>query len=104
MPKYNLSDAQWCVLDLLMRARQKGVHRLNRMEILSAGLPTEAAVKLTFAALTVPSDLVKWVGAHDFAITEEGISLYRLRFGARAKPTAMADQVIALPDLSQRVQ
>jgi hypothetical protein len=29
-----LSDEQWCVLDLLMRARQKGVQRLSRAEVL----------------------------------------------------------------------
>lgn len=103
--EYNLSDAQWCVLDLLMRSRQKGVHALNRMEMLSSGiLPTEAAMKLTWAALVMPSTLVRWTGKHDFAITEEGVSLYNLRFGngSAPVPTQIADAVICLPDQSPR--
>jgi hypothetical protein len=107
MPEYNLSDAQWCVLDLLMRSREKGVHSLNRMEMLSSGiLPTGAAMKLTWAALIMPPRLVKWTGKHDFAITDEGVSLYKLRFGngADPKPTEIADHVICLPDMTRRVQ
>jgi hypothetical protein len=92
-----LSDAQWCVLDLLMRARQKGVDRLNRMEVLESSLPTAAAMKLTWAALSMPVGLVTWIGKHDFAITEEGISVYELRFGSKAVPSKAADVVICLP-------
>lgn len=61
MQTRNLSDEQWCVLDLLMRARQKGVRRLNRQEALnSSQIPQGAAVKLTWAALTMPKDLMIW--------------------------------------------
>ena len=99
-----LSDAQWCVLDLLMRARQKGVHSLNRMELLSGTvLPIGASIKLAFAALTMPVGLVTWTGKHDFAITDEGVQVYDLRFGKGsqpATPSKIADEVIALPDLS----
>lgn len=96
----DLSDEQWLVLDLLMRARQKGVYRLNRMEILhNKTLPHGASLKLTFAALTMPSELLTWHGQHDFSITDAGARLYNLRFGngSNPTPTKMADSVICLP-------
>jgi hypothetical protein len=95
-----LTDAQWCVLDLLMRARQKGVQRLNRVELLhSKGIPQGASLRLTFAALTMPKELVTWIGEHDFAITEAGVQLYNLSFGngSNPPPTEFADAVIYLP-------
>lgn len=97
MPEYKLSDEQWCLLDLLMRAKQRGVERLSRMELLSSKeLPQGAALKLTFAALVMPKELVTWHGQHDFAITPAGASLYNLRFDT-PKPTQIADAVICLP-------
>lgn len=101
MAEYKLSDAQWCFLDMLMRAREKGVDRLNRLELMNTkSIPQEAALKLTFAALIMPSELVRMIGQHDFQITDEGVSLYNLRFGkgaAPATPTQVADHVICLP-------
>ena len=101
MPEFNLSDEQWCFLDLLMRARVKGVHRLNRLELLNTqSIPQMAAVRLTWAALTMPKELVTMHGQHDFSLTDEGASLYNLRFGKKdepAQPTNMADVVICLP-------
>lgn len=97
MTQYNLSDEQWLVLDLLMRARERGVKMLNRMEVLySKSLPQLAAAKLTMAALTMPKELVTWVTHHDFAITDEGAQVYNLRFDT-PKPTMVADVVICLP-------
>lgn len=99
----DLSDEQWCFLDLLMRAKERGVDRLSRMEILhSSSLPQAAAMKLTWAGLTMPDGLVTMIGQHDFQITDAGVSLYRLRFGQEVKPTEVADAVICLPDLSAR--
>jgi hypothetical protein len=104
MAEYKLSDEQWCLLDLLMRSRQKGVHTLNRTELLRGSmLPQGAALKLTWAALTMPNDLVAWSGDHDFSITEAGVSLYNLRFGMQM-PTAVADAVICLPGPDSRIQ
>lgn len=104
MTAYSLSDEQWCVLDLLMRAKERGVERLNRKELLSnAALPDGAKLKLTWAALTIDKDLVVWRGEHDFAITDAGISLYRLRFGQKVVPTRAADSIICLPDLTRAV-
>lgn len=107
MTEYNLSAEQWCVLDLLMRAKQRGVDRISRSELLHAPkLPQVAAVRLTFAALTMPGDLMEWHnGERDFSITAAGISLYNLRFGkgqAPATPSHIADVVICLPDMSAR--
>jgi hypothetical protein len=97
----NLSDEQWCLLDLLMRARQKGISRLSRMEVLhSPGLPQGVSVKLAWAALTMPSDLMAWHGQHDFSITERGAAIFNFRFGKGtepAVPTQIADVVICLP-------
>jgi hypothetical protein len=96
----DLTDVQWCVMDLLMRARQKGIHRLNRIELLhSKGIPQGASLKLTFAALTMPKEFVTWVGQHDFAITDAGVQFYNLRFGngSNPQPTEVADSVIYLP-------
>lgn len=97
----DLSDEQWCVLDLLMRARQKGVERLSRMEMLSSpSLPQGAAIKLTWAALTMPNDLLTWHGQHDFSITDKGAAVFNFRFGKgvnAAVPTQVADAVICLP-------
>lgn len=102
MPQqHDLSDEQWLVLDLLMRARKKGVKTLNRLEVLnSPSLPQGAALKLTFAALTMPAELVQWIGQHDFSITGAGATIYNLRFGKGTKdpePTTIADSVIYLP-------
>lgn len=106
MPQYELNSAQWCVLDLLIHARNRGVYLLNRLELLSSNaLPLEARLKLAFAALTVPDDLVVWEGKHDFKITDAGISLYKLKFGEQAKPSEIAGEVFALPDRSaERLQ
>lgn len=96
----NLSDEQWLVLDLLMRAKQKGVDRLNRMEVLhNTALPQGASLKLVWAALTMPGELLVWHGKHDFSITDAGAQLYNLRFGngSNPTPTKMADAVICLP-------
>lgn len=101
MPEYKLSDEQWCVLDLLMRARQKGVHSLNRRELLfNATLPQRVSVRLTWALLTLPKDLVTCQNEHIFMITDAGVSLYNLRFGKGTKnptPSTIADHVICLP-------
>lgn len=97
----DLSDEQWCLLDLLMRARQKGVQRLSRMELLhNTALPQGASVKLAWAALTMPKELVTWHGQHDFSITEKGAAIYNFKFGKGtdpAVPTQVADAVIYLP-------
>ncbi|MGJ5163215.1 hypothetical protein [Bradyrhizobium sp. HKCCYLR1051] len=96
----NLSDEQWLVLDLLMRARQKGVQRLNRMEVLhNNALSQGVSLKLTWAALTMPEKLLTWHGQHDFSITDAGVQLYNLRFGngSDPEPTKVADAVICLP-------
>ena len=89
------------MLDLLMRARQKGIQRISRTELLhSHALPQSVLVKLTWAALTMPEDLVTWHGQHDIAITEKGVAHYNFRFGkgtAPAQPTEIADSVICLP-------
>lgn len=91
----DLSSAQWCVLDLLMRARQKGVHRLNRLEIAAnKAIPQGAALKLMWAALTMPNGLVVWTGQHDFSITPAGVELFNSKF---KRPTEVGDQVICLP-------
>lgn len=104
MPQHDLSDEQWCVLDLLMRARQKGVHAINRREMLSSPqLPDGVKVKLTWAALTMPKELVTWTSPHNFAITDAGVQVYNLRFNT-PKPTEVADAVIYLPGPTATVQ
>lgn len=91
----SLTTVQWCLLDLLMRARQKGVHQLNRLELVNTtGLPQGLLLNLAWTALVMPTDLVKWHDKHNFSITEQGIAVFNLR--AR-KPTAVADSVIHLP-------
>lgn len=104
MMNSQLTDAQWCVLDLLMRARQRGVVEINRMELLtSASLSDEAKIKLVFAALTIPTELVEIRNQHNFRITEAGVQLYNTRFGhgRNPEPTRVADAIIYLPDRSQ---
>lgn len=101
MNTYNLSDEQYLVLDLLMRVRQKGVSHINRLELInSPSLPDVAKIRLTFAALSMPKGLVTWVSQHNFMITDEGVTIYNLRFGNGAKmpePSAIADAIICLP-------
>lgn len=97
-----LTDIQWCVLDLLLRAKNKGVPRVNRMELLrSSSVLDGVKVKLVFAALGMCNgDYVELHGQHDFEITAAGEQLFLARF---AKPTSVADVVIALPDRSREV-
>lgn len=101
MPEYNLTDEQWCFLDLLMRARAKGMLKLNRLEILgNAVLPVDVVIRLVFAALTMPEELVLIENKHDFSITSAGASLYNLRFSKLREEVladAVADTVICLP-------
>lgn len=95
-----LTDAQWCMLDLLMRARERGVTSLSRKEILaSPSLPSLVRAKLVWAALTMPA-YVTWTAQHDFSITDAGVQIFNLRFGrgtTPATPTQIADEVIYLP-------
>ena len=95
----DLSDAEWCFLDLLVRAKQKGVGRVNRREILhSSALPQAAAMKIVWAGLTLANtDLVDMHGQHDFEITPAGEDAFRLRFGPKVAPTKVADVAICLP-------
>lgn len=100
-----LSDAQWCFLDLLARAKSKGVTRVNRLELMnSPALPDMAKVGLVWAALTMPKEFVILHGQHDFELTDAGLRVFNAKFGkgeAAAKPTAIADQIIMLPDRSR---
>lgn len=97
-----LSDAQWCVLDLLVKAKQCGAGRVSKLELLNAAnLPPSAKVKLVFAALTMPPDLVMLHGQHDFEITEKGEKLFDFRFG---QPTGVAECIILLPDRTGEAQ
>jgi hypothetical protein len=92
----DLSDAQWCALDLLARAKAKGADRVNRLELLhNSPLPVAVNGKIVFALLTMPAALVMLHGQHDFEITEEGLKAYTEKFG---KPSAVADAIILLPD------
>lgn len=98
-----LTDEQWCFLDLLIRAKQKGVHLVNRNELLnSPSLPDAAKVRLVWAGLMLANtELVTMQGQHNFKITEAGVRAFNTKFGKgeeAAKPTAVADVVIALPD------
>lgn len=90
----DLTDEQWLVLDLLIRARKRGALWLRRSDLLtSTSLPQVAAMRLTFAALSMPSDLVAWSG-DDFSITDAGLTKFYSRF---AQPSKVADSVICLP-------
>lgn len=109
MSDASLTDEQWCVLDLLMRAREKGVQRLHRRELLySQNLPQTAAVRLVWAALTMPKDIVDWHSHYEFSVTEGGAALYNFKFSqgqsVTAKPSRLADEVIYLPGPEHYVQ
>jgi hypothetical protein len=97
----DLKDEQWLVLDLLMRSRQKGVDKISRTELLhNTALPQGATIKLMWAALTMPADLITWHnGQTEFSITTTGAQIYNLRFGngSNPQPTKVADSVICLP-------
>ncbi len=71
----SLTDEQWCILDLLMRARDKGAP-LSRLELLTN----------KWALLTMPEAFVTWDGPHNVTITDVGSAVYRLRFGRRTLP------------------
>ncbi|MBB3591691.1 hypothetical protein FHX08_002035 [Rhizobium sp. BK529] len=98
----NLSDIQWCVLDLLLRAKRTGASRVNRLELMrSDALPDALKVKLVFTALTMAGGpFVRLHGQHDFEITDAGERMFNERIGA---PSKAADAVIALPDQSRQV-
>lgn len=96
---YDLTDVEWCFLDLLARASEKGMPRVSRKEILySANLPDRVRVQFVFAALTMSRELIQ---GHDndqsFSITDKGIALLKFRFGG---PSEIADTIIYLPDRS----
>lgn len=92
-----LQDIDWLVLDLLMRAKLKGVTRLNKTELLyNETIPAGVRIKLAWAAMAMDPSFVTWEG-QDFAITERGEKVFNSMF---KKPTEMADVIIALPDNS----
>ncbi|WP_439605493.1 hypothetical protein [Shinella sp.] len=93
-----LTDAQICMLDLLARAHVRGVAAINRHELLgSDALPAVGRVRLVFAALTMPADLISIANAHDFSITAAGLEVHAALVGT---PSRAADHIIALPDRS----
>jgi len=93
----NLTDIQWCALDLLMRSKQKGCAIVSRKEMLySAQIPDGLKVKLTWAMLTMPNNFVTHHGS-DFEISAKGERVFNAMF---KKPTTMGDVIIALPDRS----
>jgi hypothetical protein len=98
----DLTDAQWCVLDLLLRAKRKGASRVNRHELLKTrSIPDGVKVQLVFAALTLANGAyVTLHGQHDFEITPAGETLFTEKF---KQPSKAADVVIALPDRSREV-
>lgn len=93
-----LTDAHICMLDLLARARERGVAAINRRELLgTSSLPAIGRLRLVFAALTMPNGLVSIANAHDFSITAAGLEVHATLVGT---PSQAADHVIALPDRS----
>lgn len=97
----DLKDIEWIILDLLMRAKQKGVHRLSKTELLyNESIPVNLRVQLAFNAMLIDTSLVSWHG-QEFAITDLGEEVFVSRFG---KPSKVADVVIALPDRSGSLQ
>lgn len=100
MSKSELTDAQWCFLDLLMRAKQRGIGALNRKEILyNNALPQQVACKLVFGGLLMMAEDIVTEGVQGISITPKGEALYKLKFGGSGT-TEMADQTILLPDNS----
>lgn len=105
MSRVELSDAQWCFLDLLARAKSKGVDRVTRAELLATPmLPDSAKIQIVFGGLLLSTgDLVTLHKSDEFEITEAGLRAFNTKFGkgeAAAKPSKIADVVIALPDRS----
>lgn len=98
----DLTNAQWCVLDLLLRAKRKGAPRVNRHELLQTrSIPDSVKLQLVFAALTLAGgEYVALHGQHDFEITMAGEMLFTEKF---KQPSKVADAVIALPDRSGEV-
>lgn len=90
-----LTDEQWCMLDLLMRARQKGVPAISRREILESDLPAGVRVRIVFQALLIPLELME-EKPEGFVISEAGAEFFNQRFPMG--PTHIADAIIALPD------
>lgn len=102
--KHDLTDIQWCFLDLLARAKAKGAPRVNRSELLyTDALPANMRAGLVFAGLTMSRELVAMHNnEREFSITEKGEALIKFRFG---KASSIADHVICLPDRSaERIQ
>lgn len=101
MGVHELTDEQWCLLDLLVKARAAGVAKVHRLEILNSSvLPAAVTMKLVWAALTIPAELLKIDDGHEFSITDAGVQVYNLRFGSAAraaKPSEVANAVICLP-------
>lgn len=95
-----LQEIDWLVLDLLMRAKRKGVNRLSKTELLyNDSIPSGVRVKLAWAAMLIDRSVVEWHG-QEFSITEKGERLFNAVF---KNPTKMADVIIALPDKSGEV-
>lgn len=97
-----LSDIEWCLLDLLLRAKRKGVRRVNRLELLKTGaLPDKVKLQLVYTAMVMSNgEYVALHGQHDFEITSKGEQIFLARF---ARPSPAADSIIALPDRSREV-
>ena len=110
MSEKKLSDSQLMVLELLVQARKKGVMRLHRHDFLSnQKINDEYKLKLTFAALTMPSELLTWHGHNEFSITDAAFEVYEkgrmkrpIRVDEPPHPSKAVVDVICLPDLSNQ--
>lgn len=72
-----ITDEQWLVLDLLVRAERKGVKSISHAGLARAKqLSVEARAKILDGALTMPEGYLTWRGNDEFAIAQAGIQAH----------------------------
>lgn len=95
----DLTETQWGVIDLLMRASARGLPWVSCYEIYATpALPGHAREQIVLEAKRMPHGLIEWREAfsEEMRLSEAGRNLYTSKF-KNAYGTSLADYVLAMP-------
>lgn len=101
-----LSDYQWCMLQLLLAARERGITAISRRELLeNEKLPVSARAGLVFGALTMSGTFVTLTEQNTFEITAEGEAAFKAKYGGAKMPSIdFLNAIVTVPMPERKLQ